>query len=93
MCVERVRQRLLTVMADAFEGAAHLSERTVVLTERYSASTLAISGLISSPDRSHDSILLSLLSRSAAKMAHQPSVLRLLSRKLPGGRGKHVSGC
>ena len=67
-----------------FDGAvaAHLSERTAVLTEMYSASTLAISGLIDWLERSHDSILLSLLSRSAAKMVHQPSVPRLLLRRL-----------
>ena len=67
-----------------FDGAvaAHLSEWTAVLTEMYSASTLAISGLIDWKERSHDSILLSLLSHSAAKLVHQPSVPRLLSRRL-----------
>ena len=54
--------------------AAHLTEWTAVLTERYSASTLATSTLILCPESSHDSILFSLLSRNAAKMAHQPSV-------------------
>ena len=55
-----------------------LSEVIAVLTETYSANTLAISALIPWLDKSHDSILLPLLSRSAAKMAHQPSVRRSL---------------
>ena len=67
--------------------AAHLSDLSAVLTETYSASTLAISTSMPWSRRSQDSILLSLLSRSAAKMAHQPSVWRLLPRKLPGGEG------
>ena len=54
---------------------AYLSEVTAVLTETYSASTLAISALMPCLDRSHDSILFSLLSRSAAKMVHQPSAM------------------
>ena len=53
-----------------------------MLTETYSASTLAISRLIFWPERSHDSILFSLLSRSALKIAHQPSVPSELLRKL-----------
>ena len=53
-----------------------------MLAETYSASTLAISGLIPCSDKSHDSILFALLSRSAEKIAHQPSVPRLLARRL-----------
>ena len=60
----------------------HLSEVAAELTEIYSASTLTTSWLMPWPDRSHDSILFSLLSRSAAKIAHQPSVPRLLPRRL-----------
>ena len=60
----------------------HLSEVAAELTKRYSASTLTTSWLMPWPDRSHDSILFSLLSRSAAKIAHQPSVPRLLPRRL-----------
>ena len=65
-----------------------MSVFSAVLAETYSASTLAISTLMLSFCRSHDSSLLSLLSRSAAKIAHQPLVPRSLSRKLPGGENK-----
>ena len=53
-----------------------------MLTETYSASNLTISGLIFWSDRSHDLILFSLLSWSALKIAHQPSVPSEFSRKL-----------
>jgi hypothetical protein len=53
-----------------------------VLTDTYSASALAISGLMPCCDRSHDSIVLALLSHSALKIAHQPCVPRRLSRRL-----------
>ena len=62
--------------------ATYLREVIAMLTETYSASTLAISGLIFWPDRSHDLILFSLLSRSTLKIAHQPSVPSELLRKL-----------
>mmetsp|Transcript_37597 Transcript_37597/g.118281 ORF Transcript_37597/g.118281 Transcript_37597/m.118281 type:complete len:208 (+) Transcript_37597:425-1048(+) len=55
---------------------------STALAERYSTSTLAISALMPWPERSHDSILFSLLSRSAAKIAHQPSVPSELPRSL-----------
>ena len=53
-----------------------------VLTETYSASALAASGSMPCPDRSHDSILLAVLSRSALKIAHQAWLPRLLLRRL-----------
>ena len=62
--------------------ATYLREVIAMLTETYSASTLAISGLIFWFDRSHDLILFSLLSRSALKIAHQPFVPSELSHKL-----------
>ena len=67
-----------------------MSEVIAVLTETYSASTFAILLLMFWPDRSHDSILLSLLSRRAAKTAHQPSVPMLLPRRL---RARAQSEC
>ena len=60
----------------------YLSEVTAVLAETYSASTFAISALMLWRDRSHDAILFALLSRNALKIAHQPCVPRLLSRRL-----------
>ena len=69
--------------SDAMDWRLYLSEVTAVLTETYSASTFAISALMLWPDRSHDAILFALLSRNALKIAHQPCVPRLLSRRLP----------
>ena len=66
---------------------AYLSDLSAVLAETYSASTLAISTSMRSKERSQDSILFSLLSRSAPKIAHQLTVPSLLSRKLPDGEG------
>ena len=80
-------QRLLTVGAGQ-HAVAHLRDFSAVLAETYSASTFVISTSMLSFCRSHDSSLLSLLSRSAAKTAHQPSVPRLLLRKLPDGENK-----
>ena len=59
-----------------------MSEVIAVLTETYSASALAISESMRCCDRSHDSILLALLSRRALKIAHQPSRPSRLSRRL-----------
>ena len=55
--------------SNAMDWRLYLSEVTAVLTETYSASTFAISALMSWPDRSHDAILFALLSR---KGSHPP---------------------
>ena len=68
--------------SDVMDWRLYLSEVTAVLTETYSASTFAISALMLWRDRSHDAILFALLSRNALKIAHQPCVPRLLSRRL-----------
>ena len=80
------KRRALSAGADTCckgeHWATYSREVIVMLTETYSASTLTISGLIFCFDRSHDLILFSLLSWSALKIAHQPSVPSELLRKL-----------
>ena len=63
--------------------AAHLREVIAALAATYSESAFVTSGVIPWLERSHASTLFALLSRSAVKIAHQPSEPKPLSRRLP----------